>query len=319
MAQSLGETSSSVNGISTSVREVESEVLQQGTELSRVTSEVGRLGKTSHDLKGAIQSQAAGIEESSAAVEEMVANIQNVNRSVSRIGSEVVALMTDSEEGLNALSGLREGVNHIGEQSSRLLEINRSVATIASQTNLLAMNAAIEAAHAGDAGRGFAVVADEVRNLAMTATQRSKETGAELKQVLDLIQKIVEASEKTENAFKIVGRRISEVNQLVEEVHSAMTEQTAGSSQILEALASMQKESALVGSGALSLEDVNEKVQESLRVLQELSFKVYESIGNVTNQTDTITQAVQAITVLGTDNETRIQNVRAETERFKVS
>ena len=187
-------------------------------------------------LKGHVDNQSASVSQSSSAIEEMLANIQSVTQTLVKNAGNVKELIESSEVGRSGLRGVAEDIQEIARESEGLLEINAVMENIASQTNLLSMNAAIEAAHAGEAGKGFAVVADEIRKLAENSGEQSKTISSVLKKIKDAIDKITKSTESVLSKFEAIDGGVRTVSDQEENIRNAMEEQGEGSKQILEAV-----------------------------------------------------------------------------------
>jgi len=192
-------------------------------------------------LNGHVAEQSAAVTESAAAIEEMVANIRSVTNSLSKNTDHVKELQAASKVGHTDLNVVVADIREIANESESLLEINSVMDNIASQTNLLSMNAAIEAAHAGDSGRGFAVVASEIRKLAVSSSQQSNTTGAVLKKIKSAIDKITKSTEAVLDKFNTIDGGIKTVADQERKVLNAMEEQEVGSKQILQAIAQVHE------------------------------------------------------------------------------
>ena len=197
--------------------------------------------KMAKQLDGYVQRQAAAVSQSSASIEEMIANTDSVTKTLSKNAQNVKALEQASEEGHTGLNEVVADTQEIVRESESLLEINAVMANIASQTNLLSMNAAIEAAHAGDSGRGFAVVADEIRKLAESSSSQSKTISAALKKIKGSIDKITKSTGNVLNKFKAIDDGIKTVAEQENNILKAMEEQGQGSKEMLEAIGEVNK------------------------------------------------------------------------------
>jgi methyl-accepting chemotaxis protein len=258
---------------------------------------VEQVARTIAALNGLIADQAAAITEASASIEQMIGNIGAVSASVARIETNFAAIREASDHGTETQGEAGRRVAEIAALSRTLMDANEVIANLASQTNLLAMNAAIEAAHAGDAGKGFSVVADEIRRLAETSTDQSKSIETGLKNVLATIAGVVESTRETDAAFDELARLIVSTGDLVQEVGSAMGEQEEGSAQILAALKSMNEISEQVRAGSQEMSAGNASILEEIARLKSSALEIDRSvdevvvgIGDVTKNTEAISE-----------------------------
>jgi len=187
-------------------------------------------------LNGNVSEQSAAVTESAAAIEQMVANVQSVTVTLTRNTDQTMALQKTSEVGHSGLNEVASDIRQIAEESEALLGINSVMQDIASQTNLLSMNAAIEAAHAGESGRGFAVVAAEIRKLAISSSEHSKSISGVLRKIKGAIDKITVSTETVLDKFNTIDDSIKTVAEQEQKVLNAMGEQRTGSEQLLQAI-----------------------------------------------------------------------------------
>jgi len=200
-----------------------------------------RIQAMMEQLNGHVGEQSVAVSESSAAIEEMIANTRSVTNTLSQNTGNVRELQEASKAGHSSLSGVAADIQEIARESESLLEINSVMQNIASQTNLLSMNAAIEAAHAGELGNGFAVVANEIRKLAESSAAQSKTISSVLKKIKGSIDKITKSTEIVLNKFDAIENGVETVSEQENSILGAMQEQGYGSQQILQAISQLNE------------------------------------------------------------------------------
>ncbi|MCR5762351.1 MAG: HAMP domain-containing protein [Treponema sp.] len=224
----------SINSASESVFSIDEKIKLQNDKVQNITDGVTAVEDEIGSLKKKIIDQESAINQSSSAIEEISSNIQSVSSIVEKISKDYELLVKESENGKSNQKRVSEQMAEIAQQSAHLNEANTAIARIASQTNLLAMNAAIEAAHAGDAGMGFGVVADEIRALAETSAKQSSQIKALLGSVTSSITEIAESSNVSTESFATVSAHISQMDNLMKEVQQGMIEEKSAVKNLLE-------------------------------------------------------------------------------------
>jgi methyl-accepting chemotaxis protein len=298
LATSSHEAASATAQILANIEGVRRLAANQESSTSIATTSVGSVVGGIAELDGLTETQAAGIAEASASIEEMIGNIGSVSSSIGHMAERFEALTRTAVDGREKQEAVAVKVGAIASQSELLLEANEVISSIASQTNLLAMNAAIEAAHAGDAGKGFSVVADEIRRLAETSAEQSKSIGAELTSIKRTIAEVVTASAESEESFKLVSSNITATDELVRQVDRAMAEQGEGSRQILEALRDMNTAAEAVRYKAQAMTQDAERARDGMSALLESTVTIRGSMDEMGAGAEQINKAAQSVSTL---------------------
>jgi methyl-accepting chemotaxis protein len=318
LQDATAQTETSAAEISGSVLTMQRALFEQVAGVSQVTDFVEGSARTSEALGNAIESQAAGVVESSAAVEEMTANVASINRNMEGVTEAVSALRTASEDSRIRIRDAGVLVREIDKQSEALFQVNSLIAGIAARTNLLAMNAAIEAAHAGDAGRGFAVVADEIRKLAESTTARSKETAGTLRSVRTSIASVAESIGNAEGSFSVMAEKVDTVHQLSGTVQNALEEQALGSQQVLQALGEVNRVTTEVRDESKDMRERNSAIQDHTRRLALQCEDLKVQMKSVEALSASISTAAQQMRTVAQRNQNELDALTLGASAFKI-
>jgi methyl-accepting chemotaxis protein len=270
------------------------------------------------NLDNLIIHQAGAISDASSSIEEMAANINSISGHISAVAKQFHSLLEAAEQGMITQNNAKQRIDEISEQSAGLLEANTAIGAIAAQTNLLAMNAAIEAAHAGEAGKGFSVVADEIRRLAETASAQSKSIGGTLKLIQESIEMVVKSSVDTEKAFGDLNSKINEADSLVIGVKAAMEEQKAASDQILTSIKSINEVTCNVRSSSGEMAKENHVIVESMDRLGQAAEQVSATTGDIVTGINKVEGQTRGISVIVSENRRLVNRMERAIGRFRV-
>lgn len=318
LEESTQNTSSAITQILANIDSVRNQIVSQSSSVEETAGAVNEIASNISSLERMIENQTAGVSQASAAVEQMIGNISSVNQSVDKMASSFSELQSDAQNGFSKQQVVNEQIEKIEKQSAMLQEANAAISSIASQTNLLAMNAAIEAAHAGEAGKGFSVVADEIRKLSETSTSQSKTIGDQLNNIRESIDEVVASSAESSSAFESVSKKIKDTDQLVVQIKSAMEEQTEGSKQINEALHSMNDSSSEVRNASSEMSAGNQAILEEVKRLQDATMVMKESMDEMAVGAKKINETGAALSEISSKVKGSISNIADQIDRFRV-
>ena len=318
LASNMTETASAVHEISTNIDEVKQQAMMQAASVTETAATIEEIVKTIKQLNTGIETQAASVAQSSSSVEEMVANITSIGETLGKTDDAIRSLTTATGDGKATLVNSNAVTQKIAEESGSLMEASSVIQHIASQTNLLAMNAAIEAAHAGEAGKGFAVVADEIRKLAEDSAMQGKAITTTLKTLTGEIETLSASSKTVEEKFNTIFTLAEQVKEMSAHLTEAMREQEKGSREVLAAIKNINAVTVEVQAGSEEMLKGGDGVTREMQKLDHLTRIITDSMNKMAAGAVQINNAVQEVNEITQNNKRNIENLTKEVGQFKV-
>ncbi len=318
-----GELANNVNGaataieqISRSINSVKDQIVNQSAGVEEAHATVLQIMNGIKSLDENIASQSCSVTESSASIEQMVANIRSVTDILDKNGATVSELGSASEMGLQKVQEAVENSGKVMEESAGLFEASNVIQSIASQTNLLAMNAAIEAAHAGEVGKGFAVVADEIRKLAEDSNTQGKSITERLHSLQAIINTVFESTQEVQKQFDIIFELSNTVKNQENVIMHAMQEQSAGSSEVLQAVQQINDTTTAVRDSSSEMMRGGQEIVTEMTILSDVTRTINDAISEVEIATRDVAQAATSAKDIAKQNGDSAKQMSTELSKF---
>ena len=313
------ETISLIENAKFSIEDIYSKADNQNMLSARVSDGIDGVEKAVTILDEKIVQQSEAVEKSSEAVEDIHSSINSANQAIERISNEYSVIVAETEDGRQKQNQVLNQVDVIVQQAQNLAQANAVISSIASQTNLLAMNAAIEAAHAGESGKGFSVVADEIRKLAENSATQSTAVTKLIDDIEKAIEGIVTVSKSSSDSFSSLGGKIQGMNALLAEIKDDMKNQNSGAKHILDMMQLLSNATAGIKESSDTMKNNTLSVVEQIVHLKESSKAILISGNTASRHLEKMTENAEITMTQAKQNDELTGSVHEIVAGYKVS
>ena len=297
----MTETAASIHQINMNIANVKQQVVSQSENVADAVSSVDEIKEAIEALNANVQKQVESVAKTLGASEALIENLHQA-----------------TSDGKETIGNSNTITQKITEESGSLLEASSVIQHIASQTNLLAMNAAIEAALAGEAGKGFAVVADEIRKLAEDSATQGKTITATLKNFSNEIERLSGISHTVEETFNSIFTLADQVKAISNKITSAMQEQSSCSRTVLDTMNEMSGVTGEVSTGSANILRSGENIAKDIHKLNDSASVITDSMNEMASGAGQIDNAVTEANEITHKNKQSIESLAVEVGKFKV-
>ena len=318
LAASTEQTSSAVNEIAANNASMKKQVQNLNSNIMDSSSSTAEIDANIKSLGSIIEEQAALAVQTTASVNEMIASINSVASISETKKDSIQDLVQRSLKGGEKLGETNSIIDEVAGSIGNIQEMMAIINNIASQTNLLSMNAAIEAAHAGDAGKGFAVVADEIRKLAENTAGNARDIEGVIGTIITNIEHASKSGRETQKAFDDIQTEIKTTEQALNEISYSTKELALGGEEILKAMTRLSEVSENSSTGAAEMQEGSAITAQAMANVEQISGLVTNGMEEIALGIDEIAQALQNINEMTQKLGENSDNLDALVQQFKV-
>ncbi len=318
LASNTSESAASIKEITATIQSMKDREYLLKNHVAQTHDSTDDIKNSIKEIRELIESQAVALTEASAIIEESIASINNLN-TISKSKKDFINSLQDmAKDGENDMANTLGSIKDIVKSIDSIHEFIRIINNVAHQTNLLAMNAAIEAAHAGKYGSGFSVVANEIRTLSEASAFNAKNISTNLNNIISIIKYSENLTEKTDQSIKELISGIQEVSNTMNQIIISFEEISVGTTGIFNALNKLLSSNENIKLKSRIIDEKSDKIDTSMHDITMLTEQSAQSFTEFTISITEIEQVTEYISNIGSKNYENIQIIADELLKFKI-
>jgi len=311
------DTSTDTREISETVNSSKDSILKLDSEIQSSVGIIKQITAYIEQMSGSIESQSTAVSESSASIEEMAAAIATITSIIEQKKKLSDTLSATAQDGLRKMEMSSDAITKVNRSADAVVKMVDVINEITTNLNLLAMNAAIEAAHAGEAGRGFAVVAQEVRSLAEDTAKNANSISQTLKGTVDDMQTASQLNQATKASLGDLVTGIREIVNAMEETRSGMNELSASSSEIVKSVSSLLELTESIRERSTGINENAASIDANMNRVSGLSSQATHGMEEITSAVYHVSETMMKLSEIGKANEKSVTAIDQELQKFR--
>ncbi|NNM67061.1 MAG: bacteriohemerythrin [Spirochaetales bacterium] len=318
LASAATESAEVVSQISSSVSKMRNEVVHLNLDIAGATSSVEQIMASIKSLAAQVNQQFQSIEKSSASIEQIMASVSSVAKIAESRASgmtKIVELIRGGSQKVTSTNNIIQEISHAADDMMQMVDI---INNISAQTNLLAINASIEAAHAGESGKGFAVVAGEIRKLAEGTSVNANRIGSSLKTTLGRVALALKAGQESGEALGVISTEVDSFSQALAEVSSSMGELSQAGGEILTSIETLVHTSESVRSASEEMSTGTQEILKAFHGIKSVASVNQEEIHTIVANTEKMNTVSLRVSAFGNQNRYNNSILAMELEQFNL-
>ncbi len=318
LANDMSNISTEISKISENIQEISKESDSLSKSVLQTNDSEKEIADAISKLNISTEQQASCVNNSIESANKMMGNINDISNSINNTSAAVRSLLQATNIGRENMKKSVEITERIADASGSLQEASAVIMNVASQTNLLAMNAAIEASHAGSAGQGFAVVASEIRNLAEQSSKQGQVITQTLKDVSQEIANLANSTKTVETSFTEIFNLSENVSSLTGKVQAVMGEHEISCKEVLSAINEIEEVTTNVKKESAEIFDASKEVSEAMGNMNGIASNLSSRMNEMEAGAMSITKSTEVVNELSQKNRGKISALAGEVNKFRV-